>query len=355
MTATGIELPPIWCPLAGARHPRVEEIERRAAAWLDRQRVYRDESERRMVLGTRGADFCARFTPYADEEGVLLAALWVYWACCFDDACCGHGPLSAAPERFARLAGQVQRALEAPTADSSAERFLPPLQDFARRMRRMRSPVQAARFAHAHRAWLSGVVWQIGNRAESHMPDLDEYLAMRRLAARGEPVFALLEIATGTETPDREFHRPAVRALTEMAMTVATLDNDRHSLHREPAAGHSGQNIYTVLMRDRNLAPADAVQEATRVRDRILARFLRLLPTVLAGAGPELRIYLAGLCHGVRGNAEWGLRVPRRPAETPPPPGAAEEPLEWAPSPADDDRTPLPAPSVAWWWDRALE
>ncbi|WP_207957861.1 terpene synthase family protein [Streptomyces sp. YIM 98790] len=352
MTTTGIQLPPIWCPLAGARHPRVEEIERRAVAWIDEQQVYQDESERRMVLASSSADFYARFAPYADEDGVLMAAMWVYWAFLFDDTRCDHGPLSADPGRFAQLAGRVQRALEAPTADSRGERFIPPLQDLARRMRASRSPVQVARFAHAHRAWLSGVVWQIGNRARGHMPDLDEYLAMRRLTAGGEPTYGLMEIATGTEAPDREFHRPAVRALSEMAMTVAALDNDRHSLRAELLAGHTDQNIYTVLMRHRDLAPADAVQAAVRVRDRIMARFLRLLPSALAGAGTDLRTYLEGLCHGLRGNAEWGLRTPRYSTA---PPGAEEEPLEWATSPADDDPAPLPAPSMAWWWDRALE
>jgi hypothetical protein len=106
------------------------------------------------------------------------------------------------------------------------------LLDIMRRFRSFAPPTQVGRFVHAHRAWLSGVAWQIGNQAVGRMPELDEFLTMRLLAAGGHPTFALLELATGGELSDRDLYRPAVQALTEMAIMVASLDNDLHSLHK---------------------------------------------------------------------------------------------------------------------------
>lgn len=86
---------------------------------------------------------------------------------------------------------------------------------------------------------------------------------MRLQSSGGHPTFALLELATGAEVPDAEPHRPAVLALTEMAIMVAALDNDRHSLHKELSRGQADQNVYTVLTAGRSLSMQEAVVEAT--------------------------------------------------------------------------------------------
>ncbi|MGP4113908.1 terpene synthase family protein [Streptomyces sp. 4N509B] len=361
-----LELPPIYCPLPSAVHPRVREVHQRAADWLARSGLCATEREHAWSAASHSSEFFGRFVPTADDERLFATSLWIYWAFVFDDARCDRGELASRPDLFAGLAVRVQRALEAPdlpdrpdppdAGPAADDPFLPPLRDVARRLRAIGTPTTTRRFAVAHRAWLSGVTWQIGNRARGHMPDLDEYLAMRLLTCGGEPTFGLLELATGGEVPGREFDRPVVRALTELAIAVAGLDNDRHSLLREARGGHSDQNIYTVLMRHDGLAPADAVAAATAIRDRVFNRFRQLLARVLPTAGPELRTYLSGLCHGIRGNAEWGQRVPRYLSTglLPEDYGADDTPIEWADAPADPRTGPPPSPTVSWWWDDDL-
>ncbi|MFE6489238.1 hypothetical protein ACFVGN_40790 [Streptomyces sp. NPDC057757] len=122
---------------------------------------------------------------------------------------------------------------------------------------------------------------------------------------------ALLELATGAQVPDGELHRPAVRALTEMAIMVAALDNDRDSLHKEASRDRADQNIYTVPTAGRSLSLPQAVTEANGLRDRTLPRFLELHDRVRPTAGADLGVYLQGLRHWVRGNNERGMRVPR--------------------------------------------
>lgn len=286
MSATEVELPAVFCPLESAIHPRVREVEARAAEWISASGMCASPREEACAVATHSGHFYARFAPHAaDEDRLLATTLWIYWGFAFDDARCDAGPLSRRPGDFAALAGRVQRALEVPTAHDGGERFIPALQDIARRFRSFGGPAQVRRFAHAHRAWLTGVSWQIGNLAADHMPDLDEFFAMRLLSSGGEPTMALLELATGLEVPGPEMQRPAVRALTEMAIMVAALDNDGHSLRREMENGHTDQNIYTVLMRHAGLSPAEAVTEATRLRDRVLLRARAPVPESGACAG----------------------------------------------------------------------
>ncbi|MFG3251186.1 terpene synthase family protein [Streptomyces sp. NPDC048187] len=305
-------------------------------------------------MATHSADFFARFAPVAQEDRLLAAALWVYWGFAFDDARCDSGPLSTRPAQFNALAGQVQRACETDSAVGT-DRFVDALQDIMRRFRGFAPPTQVRRFTDAHRAWLSGVAWQIGNQAAGRMPRLDDFLAMRLLSSGGEPTFALLELATGAQVPDRELHRPAVRALTEMAVMVAALDNDGHSLHKELSGGEADQNVYTVLMQELSCPLEDAVRAATGLRDRVLLRFIELHDRVRPSAGSDLVTYLQGLRYGIRGNNEWGLRVPRYLRSGHWPDEMDEALPAWAEEPSDTRPGPVEgAPTIAWWWDRDL-
>ncbi|GGZ33836.1 terpene synthase family protein [Streptomyces poonensis] len=357
LSLAGADFPPHWCPLESAVHPRVRQVERRAEAWIRDSGMCASEEERAWAVATHSTDFYARFAPdAADDERLLATSLWVYWGFAFDDARCDSGPLSSRPAQFNALAGRIQRAVEAPGADLDGERFAAPLQDIVRRFRALGTPSQVRRFAHAHRAWLSGAAWQIGNQAVGRMPGPDEYLAMRLLASGGEPTFAMLELATGQEVPDGEMQRPAVRALTEMAVLVAALDNDRHSLRKEAERDLADQNVFTVLMQHRSLSLPEAVEEAVRLRDRVLLRFLRLHDRVRPGASAALGTYLQGLRYGMRGNAEWGLRVPRYLSLGRVPDAMDDDlPVRWAEEPADTSPyAPAGLPAVAWWWDEDL-
>lgn len=210
------------------------------------------------------------------------------------------------------------------------------------------------RFVHAHRGWLTGVQRQVGNRARGHMPSLDDYLTMRLHSAGGEPTFAMLEIVNGAEVPAAEMDSAAVCALTEMAILVAALDNDRHSFAREAGDLHTDQNVFTVLMRHQDVPLETAVRRAVALRDRVLCRFLALRRKVLPQASRELRRYLTDLGHGIRGNAEWGLLAPRYLVrEQAGGTGEAARPPEavWADEPLDADDAPAPPPSISWWWD----
>jgi hypothetical protein len=357
VAATAVDAPPFYCPIESAVHPEAEETERRALAWLDRSGLYRTETERARYAGTRSADFYARFAPHADPDRLWIAACWVYWGFAFDDARCDEGPLAADPAAFATMAFSVQRALEVPGRLPCADPYAAAVHEIGELFRAAAGPVPNRRFQQAHRAWLTGVQWQIGNRALSRMPGLDDYLGMRLYAAGGGPTYAMLEIANGIHVPDREMDSPAVRALTEMAMMVASLDNDHHSHLRETGRRQTGQNIVNVLMAHHRCSRRRAVDDAVALRDAVLERFLCLREQITPRASGPLRHYLTDLGHGIRGNIEWGLRVPRYLSpDGIAPTGRARLPAQapdghWTDTPRTGRQDPRRLPSIAWWWN----
>jgi hypothetical protein len=336
--------PPFFCPVPAALHPAVEQIEAAATQWLDKVCLHRDLPERAQLIGTNSAEFYARFAPHGDSSGVLTAASWVYWGFAFDDSRCDSGPYSADPPAFLALAGHVQRAIE--SAEPPAEAYGAALHDIVRTMRTQVSETVVRRFTEAHRHWLYCVAWQIGNRAAGRMPAVPEYLTMRLGSAGGPPTIALLEVANGIEVPSAEMDSPAVRALTEMTQLVASLDNDLHSYRRETVKNQTDQNIVNVLRHHDGLDLEAAVTAAVGLRDRVMLRLLELRDEVRDGASEELRIYLDGLGHSIRGNIDWAARVPRY--------ADADGPLHvtTCDEPHESTRDPLPFPVVSWWWDR---
>jgi hypothetical protein len=335
--------PPFFCPVPPAVHPEVEAVEAAAVEWLDEVRLHRTDKEWSRLIGTRSAEFYARFAPDGIPANVLTAVLWVYWGFAFDDARCDSGPYSANPSAFLALAGQVQRAVE--TTVPSAEPYAAALHDIAARMRSQVSATVFRRFVDAHRHWLYSVAWQIGNCAAERMPTVEEYLVMRIGSAGGPPTIELLEIANGIEVPSREMDSSAVRALTEMTHLIAALDNDLHSLRREIAESHTAQNVINVLCHHDGLGLAAALDAAVSIRDRTMLRFLELRDQVRTTASDELRIYLDGLCHGIRGNIDWAAGVPRYS-------GGGPLRVEISDEPSDTNPDPLPYPAVSWWWDQ---
>ena len=339
----GTVSPPFFCPIPAAVHPAVEEIEVKAIEWLDQVRLHRTDRERARLVGTNSAEFYARFAPHGVPANILTAALWVYWGFAFDDARCDSGPYSANPSAFLALAGQVQRAME--VAVPPAEPYAAALHDISTRMRTQVTATVFRRFVGAHQHWLYCVAWQIGNRAAGRMPTVQEYLTMRIGSAGGPPTIELLEIANGIEVPPREMDSPGVRALTDMAQLIASLDNDLHSFRKELTEDQTDQNIISVLCHHDGLSLAAAVDAAVSIRDRIMLRFLELRDQVRVTAGEELRTYLDGLGHAIRGNIDWAGSVPRYS-------GGGPLRVEISDEPYDTNPGPLPYPAVSWWWER---
>ncbi|MCK2239897.1 MULTISPECIES: terpene synthase family protein [unclassified Crossiella] len=340
----GLELLPFYCPIEPALHPAVADIETRAVAWLDRMALPGVSHKR--LLGTRSAEFFCRFVPQGVTHNVLAATLWVYWGFAFDDTRCDTGALAGSPVRFLPEATRVQHALETPGGTGLDDPYALALHDIGARFRGCATPTQVRRFTEAHRRWLFGVAWQVANRASGHLPGLDEYLRLRLGTCGGAPTLAMLEIGLGTEVPSAEMDSPRVRALTDCASLVAALDNDLHSYRKERLLGHTEQNVVTVLLHESPRSLEQAVHAAVCLRDRLMSLFLRLAHRVRRGGSAPLRSYVDCLGHGIRGNIDWALRVPRYQGLGTP--GWSEQPLDARPD-------PLPYSTVSWWWDELRE
>ncbi|MFJ6677175.1 terpene synthase family protein [Actinosynnema sp. NPDC091369] len=353
-----VELPPRFCPLPAVRHPEEAVLARRTAEWITGFGLALSPRQLDRMRGNDCPGFYGRIMPHAPTDRLQLAVDWCTVMFHFDDVYCDEGTSGRALGSFTEPATKIARVLEVPgtVADGPGDALLAPVRDLARRAGRWATPTQVRRCADAHRAWFLAVLWEIAHRTADSTPALDDYAHLRHHTAAGTATLSWAEIIDGEEIPERELSAPAVRALTELALTTAAFDDDLFSYGKElwiaraEGTPPSGLCLVEILRREHHLSRQDALGRAVELCDRLTFRFTELRDQVLRRASTPLRAYVDHLTCLLPGNLEWGLRADRyrNPDGRHP---AAVTTLAATTTTPPTDTSPPPIPSIRWWWD----
>ncbi|MGK5543173.1 terpene synthase family protein [Streptomyces sp. URMC 127] len=355
-----VEIPPRYCPLPSAEHPDAGRLNARATAWMNGYGLCLDGVQRVRMTGNDCGGFYGRIMPLAPADRLQVAVDWCALMFAFDDLHCDEGPAGTRAGDFTGFATRLMRVLEAPgtTPPGSMDPFLAAAGDLAARCRTAGTPVQVRRMVEGHRAWFLGVLWEIGCRLRDRTPSLDDYAHMRQHTAAGTATTSWMEIIDGREIPAEALDAPAVRALDELAFTIAAFDDDLFSYGKErwlaardPQPSQCRLNLVDILAAERGLGFEAAMAAAVDLCNRLTLRFVRLRDQVRPRACEPLRLRLDHLSHLIRGNIEWGLRAGRYTNPDGRHPGAVVTTGSFTPA-APGSGTPPAIPSVAWWWDR---
>jgi hypothetical protein len=352
----GWQLPSFYCPIEPAIHPRADQLERHAIAWLDDANLFHDEKDRAWSIATHSADFSCRVIPCGDEEPLLVFILWNHWAFALDDQWHDTGSAAIRTSTIVDLNARISRCLEAPgSAMLGNDPFAAALADLVARTRAITTPAQLHRVAEGLRDWLLGAAWQVSNVERGIMPTLSDYVSMRPSINGTRFSLAWSQLANRIELPAEEEHSASVQALTDAAGFIVSCDNDLFSYAKEDDHETLDQNIINLLAHHNNCPPRQALADALAVRDRTMTLFLRLREQVASNASPELGRYLDALGHYISGCIRWMNAAPRyaspRNRYELPVPGATWN-VTFSDQPADVSSDPLPVPAAAWWWEQ---
>ena len=275
------------------------------------------------------------------------------WALVLDDDVLDHADARSRPGELLRLMCRIMRVLESPgyrvTADDHV--LVRAGHDAMEQLRAHCAPAHTARLATGFRRLLTSAV----HKLHLDRPGEDEYLFSRFQDFGGSVYAVLIDMCGPGPTPDAEWDSPAVQALIECVTLMCALENDVTSFHKERAEGQPTTNFVDVLRTSRGVSFDRAVAMTVETRDRLMLLFLRLRERLLASATtPSLRHLVERLGQFVIANTEVTLcarrynPLPARPVELY---QVVRTPACWAPSLSTDDTSPLPYPSISWWWD----
>ncbi|WP_405591761.1 terpene synthase family protein [Streptomyces sp. NBC_01092] len=351
-----ITIPPVYLPEPLYCHPQVALLQDRGLSWMERHGFLADQAMRTRVADSRAAHFFAYPCPRADADLLQLAVDWAYLMFVFDDV--HEGNFGGDNFAFLDLAVRIIRTLEVPSAGvlDSEHPFTGAVTDLARRLHRSACPEQIKRLADAHTTWLMGMGWEIpATQRDVHQP-VNDYVVTRMMHGAVAPTLCWLQLAEGELIPESEITSPRVRALTEMAGTVAALDDDLYSYGKDVwfernVWGRTPRysSMIRVFMSEQSMTEDEALAECVVLRDRIVARFYELRAQVFQGASRSLTRYLDDLGFLLRGNFEYGLEADRYTNPDGSHPNAVVTNGSVSDAPSASGRPGIAA--IDWWWD----
>lgn len=338
------DLPPFYCPVPGAVSPFAEAAEQHTLQWLDAvglglPGLRTDALKARLhILAGIGASGAV------DEEIFRSSAKFLVWLFLLDDQRIESQPeLEAAAE----MAGQVMRAFTSPgyQVAKNDDPFVVAAYDLAEQLRARCHPTHYNRFLYGLRHFFSGALRMWAACHGETPPTEDRYLSLRLEDSSIFCAGALIEACGQQLIPDEELYAPAVQAALESAGLLLVLDNDLYSYRKELNDPKQANLVKTV--RDNRRLPLEAaLTEAVAVRDRILLLSLRLNNKLRPTASAPLQHLLEEIDRTTRGHIEWAMSAPPRYQHH-----VTPTDITWASAPSTAKTSPLPYPSISWWWD----
>lgn len=300
---------------AGQSHPARDEAAERAHLWADTHGLAPTPSARRRLGGADAAGLTARVCPDVSGAGLFLLTDLVTWLFALDDTC-DSGALGTDPARLTVVVDELTAVLDRQGA--GAPHGTPTqlaLHDLCRRIAGSGQPAMLRRFTALLRRYLWALVWEAANRARHQVPDVPDYIRMRRHTGAVLPCFVVTDLAERVAPAPGP--RPGRVDLRRVDLRRARLDllaadlvcwcNDLFSYARE----RDGHNLAAVIAHRHGFDDPAALTAAAGLFADRLDEYQRLEADLLRDAGPALHRVLASRRRWIRATYDWSVHAPR--------------------------------------------
>ncbi|CAL1716774.1 unnamed protein product [Somion occarium] len=171
-------------------------------------------------------------------------------------------------------------------------------------------PACYRRFIKHAEDYVNGFTREAEYRELGVVLDMASYEVLRRENSAVRFFFGLFGYVLGLDLPDEVFHHPVMMEMHLAAVDTVCWSNDLYSYNMEQAMGHTGNNIMTVLMKEKNLdlqGAADYVGEYFKVLvDRFFDNKSRL-PSWGAEIDHIVDQFVMAMESWMIGNLEWSF------------------------------------------------
>ncbi|MFJ3232762.1 epi-isozizaene synthase [Streptomyces sp. NPDC086787] len=278
-TPTAVPVPPsLALPVIEAEfprhvHPYWPRLQENTRAWLREKRLMPADKVTEYADGLCYTDLMAGYYIGAPEDVLQAIADYSAWFFVWDDRHdrdIVHGRAAG----WRRLRLRLHTALDAPRHHLTHPD--PVVAGFADSVLRLYSFLPRtwnARFARHFHEVIEAYDREFHNRVRGHVPEVEEYLALRRLTFAHWIWTDLLEPSAGMELPDAVRKDPAYRRPALLSQEFAAWYNDLCSLPKE-IAGDEVHNLGISLITHEGLTLEDAVAEVRRRVEKCIAEFL---------------------------------------------------------------------------------
>ena len=305
------------CPIPSAVHPQASAIDANTTSWLLAHGLVQTGPSLDKWSRSRYGWLPARCHPGRDIESVALASDWNAWLFALDDLGDATG-LGTSPTAMHNLTTRMLGVIHSgdrPDQSGPAEEvcLAGALMDLRARLLAQAAPGWLPAFTASCEEYFDALAWEAANRAGRRVPDMDEYVTMRRRTGAVACSMFVGEVAEDIRLPAGLHSDPVVEALRDMANNLVCWQNDVLSAPKELAIGEV-HNYVAVLMHHERLSREQATAEVVARHNQEMARFCATehdVPYPPGEPGEQLGRLIAMLRAWIRGNLDWSFECGR--------------------------------------------
>ncbi|KAI0077885.1 terpenoid synthase [Panus rudis PR-1116 ss-1] len=308
-TPTTFKLPDLLalCPMKGRTNPNYALASAASSKWVLSFGVFKDNKANFFQQG--GSELlCSHAYPYADYEELRTCCDLVNLLFTVDEI--SDEQDGAGAYKTGRV---FYKALSDPDFDDGST-LCTMTKQFRQRLFPRMGPATYRRFLQHCKDYVDGFTKEAELREHNVVLDSASYEALRRENSAVRFCFGLFGYVLGLDLPDYIFNDPVMMSMHLAAVDTVCWSNDLYSYNMEQAMGHTGNNILTVLMKEKGLdlqGAADYVGEYFKV---LIDRFLDG-KAKLPSWGPEMDAtvsqYIMAMESWIIGNLEWSFATQR--------------------------------------------
>ncbi|SIN09298.1 terpene synthase family protein [Micromonospora cremea] len=301
-------------PFPAGRHEATDRVAGESVEWARAFGLIDSSHRVHRLQRADAAGLAGRACPDGSADGLRLLTDLISWLFVMDDACDEDG-LGADPARLAPAIGTLldvlDRCGDPAVVPPAAGPLGDALHDLCRRTRLHDRPALLLRFVSQIREYLLALLWEAANRERRRVPEVADYVQLRRHIGGARPCLTLTELASG-EPPEAGRHAdPALAALDLLAVDLVCWCNDLFSYGKESRADPDAHNLVTVIAQEIDADEPGALRAAADRFNQGLAAYLSAEDALLASGDDRLRPALAARRNWIRATYDWSLVAAR--------------------------------------------
>ncbi|MGW7531306.1 terpene synthase family protein [Amycolatopsis sp. NPDC054798] len=282
--AQPFDFPDVYMPYPVRANPHLADLRRISEDWARRMGmlaggdqspawvIWADVERFRAIALPELASFAF---PDASASNLALIHEILVWILAYDDGFTQKFKLTGDVSGARAYAGHLSSLLWTPPGEQART-----LDAIDTGLVEIRAKMADSASARCLRTWLSGIalfingaVWEIENIQSARVPDLVEFVQMRRWTFAAHSAASYVDLSVGAELPERIMGDRSISAFLDAFMDWMGLSNDIFSYQREMQSEGELNNLVLVLGRLLCASPQQAVIVAN---DLITARLHHL-------------------------------------------------------------------------------
>lgn len=305
-------LPTLSSPFPLRLNNYASDLEQYSLNWVNQFNLLTKESDYKRFCKAQFSFLAASSYPDCQLEELKIANDWISSLFIWDEQC----DLSDLTEQPQLLENYQKRFLEILQGAEPTNHDLSISYAFfniRQRMIELGGSNYLPYFVQSVAEYFQGCVQEAYNRVNSTMPDINNYIALRRRTGAVDIVIELTIFCNHLILPDWLRKHQLLRTLKQMTNHILCWDNDIYSAYREIESGDI-HNLVFVISHQKKISLPQAFQLAAKMREKELQNLLRLeasLPSFGKELDTEVTKYISGLHAWISGNLNWYSRTAR--------------------------------------------